>query len=199
MSNDSLNRVREDMHTIRHAIGCDLPFGRADVHASLWLVPCGLLTFLCAWLAPWEYWRLVFIPLALTIAGWWWCAYAAHRDRGQRPSVWREQKLTMLGAPILLLIVTAYMLWERYLGMPRQLVGAAAVFAVGTGMLLVSLCDRRRRYWLGSALPLMAYGVAIPLLRPSEVIMAAGIVLAAAGLATAMIQIRQLRNQVVPE
>jgi len=197
MSQVPLERVREDLETIRTAIGVELPFGRSEVLANIWTAACGLLVALWSLLAPSEY-RGTAVVLDLAVLGWLWCSYHARRHRGVRPWTWREHKLGLLGAAIVTPCLVAYMLWERHLGMPREMVGAAALFSVGLGVLLISLVDQRRRYYLGGALALMTWGVSFPLLAPPQIIMAAGIVLAVAGISAAVVQTWQLHNLTPP-
>src|SRR5258708_35620677 len=112
MSHDeSIDRVRNDLETLRQAAGLDLPFARADVRTNLWTAACGAL--LAAWsaLAPWDYRGLVAVPLVLAVAGAVWSARTAHRHRGLRPSPWREHRVGMLAALILLPLVAVYIQW----------------------------------------------------------------------------------------
>jgi hypothetical protein len=190
--------VREDLETIRQAIGMELPFGRLEVLANLWSAACGLLMASWSLLAPAEYRDVALVLLALIILGLSWCSYRARKDRGARPWTWREHKLGLLAAAIITPCVVAYMRWERHLGMPREMAGASALVAVGLGALLISLVDRRRRYYLGGGVALIAFGIFFPLLTPTQVIVAAGIVLAAAGISAAVVQTWQLHNLARP-
>ena len=45
MSQAEINRIREDLETIREAAGMGLPFGWEDVWLNLAGVPCGLIVF----------------------------------------------------------------------------------------------------------------------------------------------------------
>jgi hypothetical protein len=73
-------------------------------------------------------------------------------------------------------------------------VGAAAVFFVGVAALLVALGDRRRISYLSAAVPLMSFGLAIPLLERGQVIFAGGLCIAVACLSAAAVQSYQLRR-----
>lgn len=194
MSESSLDRVRKDLDAIRHVIGVDLPFGRADVVANLWLFPCGLLMAMWPWVLGWEYRKMALAPLLLALLGCLWCSYNAHRYRSIRPSAWREHKLGLLSALVMLACVMPYAQWERHVGVPRGSVGAALMFSIGVGGLLMCVIDWRRRYYVGWAIPLMVFGVVLPLLTPAHVISAAGASMATAGFLTASIQAWQLRG-----
>ena len=110
---------------------------------------------------------------------------------GRRPV---SVSLVGLAALALAPAAVAYMMWERRLGVPREAVGAAAVVFCGLGVLLVALLSRGRLHYAGGAVPLVAFGLAIPFCTPRQVLVAAGLCLAAAGLATATIQALQLRS-----
>ena len=79
------------------------------------------------------------------------------------------------------------------------MVGAAGLFFIGLGVLVVAMLDRQRRYYLGAAVPFMVLGLAIPLLTPNRVIIAVGLSLMFAGLAAASIQTLQLRYAGEPD
>jgi len=194
MSQTDLNRVRDDLDTMKQAAGIGLPFGREDVRMGIWLAVCGILISAWALLGPWEYRQVVFIPLGLAILVAARTAAAARRQRGSEPARWREHRLSLVGLLVILPIVFGYMRWERQLGLPREVVGAAAVFFTGAGLLVFAVADPKRRYVAGAAIPLMVTGLAIPLCTPSQVLIGAGLCWTVAGLATAAIQHWQLRR-----
>ena len=91
-------------------------------------------------------------------------------------------------------LVIGYMQWERQLGIPREIVGAASMFFCGVGVLVFAVVNHRRLCYLGTAIPLMAFGLAIPLCTASQVVIAAGLCMMVGGLAMAGIQYWQLRS-----
>lgn len=194
MSQGHLDRVREDLQTIRSAAGLELPFGRFDMFSNVWVGICGLFVTLCAMAVPWEYRGFVAVPLCLAVAGGAWAGMLARRDRAARPASWREHKLGIAGALIVTPVVVAYMRWERHLGMPREMVGAAAMFFVGVGLLLFAFVDRRRLYYVGGGLALMVAGTAVPTLAPSQVIAVGGLCIAVGCFSAAAVQFWQLRR-----
>jgi hypothetical protein len=74
------------------------------------------------------------------------------------------------------------------------MVGAAAVFFVGVAILVVAITDRRRISYLAAALPLMGFGLAIPLLERNGILLAVGLCIMVACLSAAAIQTWQLRR-----
>jgi len=192
MSHEPLDRIRGDLETLRQAAGLELPFGRDDVHTNLWAAACGALVALWTGLAPWEYRGLIALPLLAAVAGCLWMARRAHQNRAAKPAPWREHRRGILVVLVVLPAVALYIQWEKRMGLPREMAGAAAVFFVGLAALLVALGDRRRISYLGAALPLMAFGLAIPLLERSQVILAGGACVAVGCLTAAAIQAYQL-------
>ena len=194
MSQEHLDRLRGDLEIVRNAAGLELPFGRNDVRTNLWVAACGAMIAVWSALAPWEFREAIAVPLGLAVLGAVWSARRAQQNRAAKPACWREHRLGILAVCLILPLVIAYQQWEQRLGMPREMVGAAAVFFVGVAALVVALIDRRRVSYLAAAVPLMAFGLAIPLLTPGQVIPAGGGCVTAACLAAAVIQTVQLRH-----
>jgi hypothetical protein len=194
MSQADLNRLRDDLETVRRAGGVDLPFGRDDIRACLWVATCGALVAAWALLAPWEYRWVLAIPLALAVLGGVRAYRRAHRERGGEPVRWREHRLSWTAALVAVPLAIAYMQWERQIGVPRQFTGASSVFFLGVGLLIFAVLDRQRRHYAGAAIPLMAFAVAIPLSTPAQIVIAAGLCWAAGGITTAGLQAWGLRR-----
>jgi FtsH-binding integral membrane protein len=189
------NRLREDLATLRHAAALEPTFSRDDVLASLVFAAAGAALAAGTAFVPGEYRRplaIVFVVVFLAI--WAVLVTRARRARAARPATWREHRLNLVAALILIPATIAYMRWERQIGLPRETVGAAAVVFVGHGVFLVGVLTRGRAHYIGSALPLIAFGLAIPFCTPQQVLIAAGLCLVVAGLAAAALQSRQLRS-----
>ena len=194
MSHADLNRVRDDLETMKEAAGVGLPFGREDVRAGMWCAVCGILISAWALLGPWEYRWVILAPLSLAVVGGFRASVTARRQRAVEPVRWREHRLSGIVAVVAVPLAIGYTQWERQLGFPRELVGAASVFFVGVGALVFAVVNRKRLYYVGAAIPLMTFGLAIPLCSASQVVIAGGLCLMAGGLATAGIQHWQLRS-----
>ena len=68
------------------------------------------------------------------------------------------------------------------------------MFFLGVGMLAFAVVNRNRLFRVGEAIPLMAFGLAIPFCTAVQVVIAGGLCMTVSGLATAGIQQWQLRN-----
>lgn len=195
MSRTELDRVREDLATMRSAAGFGSPFGRDDVAGNLAVAAVGAC--FAAWMAFGGE-RLgrtpTYLFMAALVAVGTAVAVRARRRRGSRPELWREQRANLLAAVVIAPAVMAYLRWEMWLGMPRETAGAAALFFVGLGLLLVPILSPKRFAYAGAAVPLMAFGLALPFCDARGSAVAAGLCLTAAGLATAALQTWQLRS-----
>ena len=194
MSKAELERVRADLATMQEAAGVGLPFGRSDAWIGVVIAACGgLMAAWAAWV-PWEHrWGVVAPVLFFTAA---YAALGRHvgRRKGREPVRWREFRLTLVAMAVIGPLAVGYMFWEDHLGVPRGIAGAAAVFFVSLGGLMIGIADPSRRHYIGSALPGMALGVAFPLLSARGATVAAGLCLAATGLLTSAVQAWLLRN-----
>lgn len=194
MSQTDLNRVREDLDTIKQAAGLELPFCNEDVRLNLWSALCGVLVTACALFTPWEYRLIVLIPVGLATLITASTARKIQQQRSQNPGRWREQRLAGIAVLVFLPLAIVYKLWERSLGMPREMIGAAVVFFFGVGLLIIALTNRKRLYYAGASIPMMAFGFSIPICSPRQVLIAVGICWITASLAAAAIQSWQLRT-----
>lgn len=190
MSQADLNRIREDLATVRHAAGLELPFGNQEVRAHLWSAACGVIMTLWAVFAPWEYRWGIAVPIAAAVAITLRTTAEARRRR--ESARWREYRLSSAAVLVAAPLAIAYLYWERWSGMPRAMAGAASVFFFGLGALVFALLDRRRFYYAGGAIPFMIFGALIPFCSPQQVLIAGSVCWAVGGLAVAGIQSWQL-------
>lgn len=196
MSDSEVDRLREDLEVIRQAAGVDLPFNRRDVWVlSPVVCAAGALIACLGWWVPGEYRWVAVFPAAVVIGVWLCLARSAHRRRVAEAVRWREQRYGLLLLFGFVPIFVGFMVWEAALGMSRATLGASALFFLGLATAWFSVIDRTRRYYVGMALPLIVFGLAVPFCSPRQVRAGAGIMLIAIGLATAAIQVWQLRSQ----
>ena len=194
MSGVDLDRVKQDLATLKDAARLELPFGRKDVRINLWMAACGALIAVWFAMTPWDdRWLriLLFCPPVVFVGR---AMLSAKRDRDHEPARWRELRMSLLAMVIIVPLVVAYIRWERWIGMPREMAGAAALFFVGVAALVVALMDFRRLHYAGGALALMAFGIAFPNLSRTGIFVAGGLCIMAGCLASAAVQWWQLRE-----
>lgn len=189
----SLQRLRNDLATVEQAAGVGLRFSRHDMYGALAMSVCGLAGAIVAAVVSPENYRLAAPCFFLMIPIVLWTAKANRGKRATQPHLWREAKLGLWVAGIVAPAAMLYIYWERSIGMPREMTGAAAVFFCGLATLLLGLFDRTRRPCIAAGLPLMAFGLAIPFCTPREVVIVGGICVMAAGLGQAAVMSYQLK------
>jgi len=194
MSETGLNRVRDDLATIKQAAGLELPFGKEDVRLGLWSAIIGVFVTACAVFSPWEYRRMIFVPIGLAVLLTVWTSIKMRQQRTKQPGRWREQRTIGIAVLVFLPLAIGYKYWERASGRPGEMVGAASVVFFGVGVLVAAVIEKKRLYYAGGAIPLMAVGISIPLCTPRQVMIAAGLCWITGGLAVAAIQAWQLRT-----
>jgi hypothetical protein len=90
-------------------------------------------------------------------------------------------------------VLVGFILWEVAMGMPQAAVGSSVSFFPGLALAWFAVIDRTRRYYAGTALPLVVFGLVIPFCDPRQIRAGVGLMVIAIGLATAAIQTWQLR------
>ena len=95
MDQVELTRVRQDLATMRQAVGVGLPFGREDVWLSLAWAAAGMpLAAWTAWTAveQWQFGMLLVIPAALVLVLSGAVAKKYHRRRARASIRWRQYR-----------------------------------------------------------------------------------------------------------
>lgn len=163
MSQTEMDRVRDDLATMKQAVGVELPFGWEDVRASFALTVAGLMAM------GWSLWphelpdQWGMIPLLLFAVGYTWRLRVKYRRGTGRSSVRRrEYTFGLVGAMVAGGFALVYRRWATELGIPLPFASGACLFLLGGAGVLAVLKDSRRAYWLGWAIPFMLCGLAIP-------------------------------------
>lgn len=193
MSEAEIDRIREDIRTIREAAGLELPFGWEDVWLSLAGVPCGLVLSAVGALGPLSSARLATLPLLGVVLAAAVLRFQHRRSSGRSPLRRKEYDLGLATGLLCALIAGGYLAWARHLGRPTEVTGGLAVAMTGVLCAVLGATGRGRRSCFAAAAVLFAYGLVIPLCSPRQVVIAGGVALAAVGLGAAAIQAWQLR------
>lgn len=196
MSDENLQRVREDLETVRQAAGLELPIRREDVWSSWLLVPAGLFLSLYMLFAPINrlHAMIALLPMG-AILGWEiWMRYQHRRSTGRSSSRRKEMTFNILMGLIVLAAVIFYR-WLAYrMDVPRDMVGATMLFFASVVMLVAGLSAPARRCLLAAAPLVMGYGLLSPLLTDREVAVVGGLFVMIAGAGGALIMQYQLRK-----
>jgi MFS family permease len=196
MNDVGLDRVRQDLETMKQAAAVELPFGREDLKwgwiDGLIFVPLAAW----AWLGPGTYMSLaIILSLLATLPGAWAVSRKYRREQDRHPSRWREQRR---GTLLLLAVVPpGYLLfvWAVVNGTPpNTMVGLT--LAVGGGVAtFIGLLSRIRRYWLGMGIAMIACGLVMPGASDRQVGLAMALMFIVGAPVSTVIAAWQLRAQ----
>ena len=154
-----LERIREDLATVRFAAGLDPAWTPRDVRMHGWLAAAGLLAALWAAIPHGLPPLLGLVTFAIPVALWWWQA----RGRPQRTAVdmqeWREAMRVFW----YVLPIVVFMLWSRAAGLSQIAAAGIIWFMLGLVLFGSAVGERRMRPLLGWAIASMAGGLAMPL------------------------------------
>ncbi|UCD29965.1 MAG: hypothetical protein JSV03_05685 [Planctomycetota bacterium] len=198
MSQVDLDRVREDLATVKQAAGMELPFGWEDVWLNVFVLSVGgmvavIWTFLPHSLPH----SLGLIPLLIVAVVYGIRLRIKYRRSTGRSSIRRrEYTASFVIAAVVGTCAIVYRLWGTRLGLPLSILQGIAIFFVGLMLVGPAVLDRSRIYCLGISLPFILCGLAIPLLSIPAVALVGGACVVS-GLAMAAIQAWQLRAQEV--
>jgi phosphate/sulfate permease len=176
MSSSDLERVRSDLSTVRNALGLDLPWSTADARF------CGAIS-----VASGLYALLSWPNSPLRVPSWWaatplfgvlaaFFIYMAVKQRSLPPrdeSRRREYRSTLAALVVTLPAVAVYLVWGKYAGLTGTLLGGNLLALIGFAMLVIGIAQPPlrypRSYLIVGSLPLIAFGLAIPLaLQPFQ-------------------------------
>lgn len=198
MSQAELDRVRNDLATMKQAAGVGLPLGPADIFLSIAWAVAGVP--LAAWVAyrpaaPMTFGLLLCIPsvcvliLSAIVAGKY------HRERGKEPVRWREHRSQWIAAAVLTPLFGAFITWGLIRGLGPETLTVTAMFMAGLGMVILPIVDRTRLFYVGWAVSTMLFAVTAPFLGKRYLGVGVGGWLIVSGLSAAGIMAWQLRRR----
>jgi phosphate/sulfate permease len=170
MSSSEFERVRSDLSTIREALGLDSLWSTIDVRF------CGVASA-----AAGVYALLSWPDLPVGIAARWAAApllavisaylvYMAIKARSlpsREQSRRREYRSTLVALAVALPAVAVYLVWGKHAGMTGMQLRGSILALIGIAFLIVGIAQPPlrypRSYLIVGAIPLIAFGLAIPL------------------------------------
>ncbi len=167
MSRTEMDRVRDDLATMKRAAGVGLPIGRSDVCLSLAWAVAGVPLAVWAPYAPPEqptFGLLLVIPCIGVLLLSAFVAKKYHCHRGTAPAPWREHRFQWIVAGVLTPVFGGFVAWSILWGMSPEAMTVTALFMAGLGALILPIFDRTRLFYLGWAVFTMLFAVTAPLL-----------------------------------
>ncbi len=193
-TSQSIHRIQQDLTTIRSALASGYPFDRTTCAAWLGIAFVSLLAAVAS---------MVHSPalgavsggaaLLLVAAVIVWTVQAGRR-RASKPATWREVRTVAIAKLVVGPVVVAFIIWQYRLGAPAAMIVSLISFLVGTVALIYATTQPWRRVGFGLAAPLLALGVAAPVVAPETIPLAAAWTGVAAGVLCASIVALQLRS-----
>ena len=190
-SSSDLERVRQDLTTLRDAAGIGLPFGPEVVR--FWLIIAAASGYVAAAFAfgsavP----QLIAVFVFALVGAALLAAVVVHlvrvaSRRATDPAPYRELKQISRMKLWVLPFVIGFFAWQAWIGVTAALIASTAAFFTGVITLLYAISAWPRRLAAGLAVPIMIYGAAIPVLSPHERMVFAALAVAIAAACSAAI------------
>ena len=141
MQQSDVERLESDLSVIRRAGRFDKPYAAEDVPLHVLIAVCGLVIGVGAWLSSYD--RIIalvcLIPVGFAMAR---ITKRRRQNQADRPMLWKEWRNSLLAGVVVVPAALVWMVWQRQQsGVPMWVAGAAAVFFVGVGCLLLGLLD----------------------------------------------------------
>jgi hypothetical protein len=207
MSSDPLQRVRDDLATVKAALGTELPYDRS--HVALYFLGSGLGLLLggLTLFGLEVYVRAaLFAWIALMFAAWMTQIRHLRARRVESPALWRWGRKEAIASVAAIVFVVAYVIWMAALGrregrwgLPEAFALASSLFfCLGAAAVVWVVIDIRRWHLLGGAAALVGAGLFLPLCtthRQFYLLLAAMIV--AGGLSSGLSLAWQIRRHEV--
>jgi hypothetical protein len=204
MSSEPLQRIQDDLATVKAALGTGLPYDRS--HVVLYLLSAvvalplgGLALFgLESSVRP-----VLFTCIAFFVAAWFVQIRHLRARRVEAPALWRWGRKEMIASLVAIALLVGYVVWVATQAQWQGRWGRPEAFALASSILFSLGCcaavwvfvDVRRWHLLGGAVALVSAGVLLPLastLRHFYLILAAMILVG--GLSSGLLLLWQIRR-----
>lgn len=169
MSNEDINRLKDDLSTMRQALKLDKPYDAKDIPSAL-LVGAGALVALP--LIEFTTWnRQLILILALLPGAWaYLCRYLEVRKAPlERTELRKEFKIAAYAVVTVIPGAFGFLRWHEWNGISTEAAGSAIFFCMGMVWLGIGLLDASRRSYLIGSVFVTAYAVLLPVLTPQRI------------------------------
>ena len=195
MSTTELERVKQDIATIKQAAGFDLPFGWDYVWLHLFGLPAMGVWFLAYWLisdTPSPY--VMGVPLFLLPAVLGYLRFKHRRSTGSSAIKRREYGVNFYASVFLAVAMLVLATWAKRVGIDTNL-ASIVITMLGLIRTVIAFLDEKRISYLGSSIPFILFGISIAIWPSRDTIIWGFLItLLVAGPATAFIMMYQLKQ-----
>ena len=183
MPTDEIQRIQNDLTTIRQAITNDKPYDRGDILPSVVIGVGALIAIpMLQFLSP----RIcVLLGIAPGVALWFARYFQARNQQAIRPVLWSEYKWGLVAVAVITPAIIGWIWYSQQFGTSRVAVGSLVLFCLGIAGCLIGFIDSNRRTYLLGGITTLIFGVLIPTLDPNQIPIGGLIVLAIVGFGTA--------------
>lgn len=191
-----LERVKQDIATIKQAAGLELPFG----WDFAWLTLIGF-PFVGIWFLVYRLMfegRSVFIlavPGVLLLAACGYLRFKHRRSTGSSTIKRREYGINFYGSIFILAATLVLFTWARRAGINIRHISGGVIIMCGLMVMVMAFESKQRLPNLGAAIPGILFGISIAVWPTAEAVIRNGcIMLIVAGPAMALIMMYQLKQ-----
>ena len=148
MSSSELNRLQDDLRTIRAVTGMDLPFDRFDVRGTLIVACCAFLPAVIGMAGIESRWLLgaAAAPFVVIVLSLVWRNYrASHPSKACPHEKRKEYRVGLLVTIACLPLLLGFHIWATRAGAPADVANGCVMIFLGSLLLLYGLYNSGRR------------------------------------------------------
>ena len=196
MSVNEIERVKQDIATIKQAAGFDLPFGWDYVWLFLFAPPALGVWFLAYWLIADTPSRYVMVaPAVLLLAVLGYLRFKHRRSTGSSAIKRREYGINFYGNIVIGAIIAVFVIWAKRTGINTAYLGSGILIMGGLMVTLMAFQGKQRISYLASGIPGILLGISLAVWPTADTVIRNGcIMLVVSGPATAFIMMYQLKQ-----
>ncbi len=197
MSVNEIERVKQDIATIKQAAGLELPFGWESVWATMFVMPamgawwlvCGLFFDIQS-----PYVLLYLVPMVFPLAVFGHIRWKYRRPHNKSSAILRRANRSSIYASIVLVVPLAvFLTWAMRAGADMIYIASGVATILGMMIALTAFHCQAWRSNLGGGIVAIVFGISVAI-WPNAIFINACIALLVAGPATAFIMMYQLKQ-----
>lgn len=179
MSGEEIQRLQDDLSTMRQVIKLDKPYAATDVMPLLLLGVGALLAIPLLEMRLFSNPRICLLLALSPGAALYARRYSeARRNQIHRPALWKEYKWGLAIGAVMIPASVGWIWWSQQFGLSREVAGAPIMFCLGIAGCVIGTVDADRRLYLLGGIGAIAFAFALPFLQPRHIATAGAVLLA---------------------